>query len=348
MHWRGVLQLLTFTCLALLNGHVALLAQTADGTLSSRCSLDTRPVDIRPKPEGPPTRVSVGFRLVDLTEVDDVKQTLEGDYAVRLTWQDESLSGYAGCELPLDKVWSPGIAFFNSGRLHTSHPREVTVSAGGRVRYLQRYFGSVASYHNLKDFPFDRQSFIITLAPVDLPATQVELVVDEEFTGIRDRLNISDWVVGSVRGYTEPRTFDAYNLVHSSYNFEIEATRITSYYVWKIFLPLVLIVIMSWFAFWIAPVNLPEQITLSSTSFLTLIAFLFATSSMVPKLGYFTRLDWFILGSTITVFLALLESVVTGILVSKGHVQQSLRIDYVCRGLFPLAFVIFLIVVVAG
>jgi hypothetical protein len=213
---------------------------------------------------------------------------------------------------------------------------------------LQRYFGSVASYHNLSDFPFDRQTFIITLAPVDLPSDEVELVVDEEFTGIRDRLNISDWVVAGVRGYIEPRTFDAYNLVHSSFNFEIEATRITSYYIWKIFLPLVLIVIMSWFAFWVPPDNLPEQITLSSTSFLTLIAFLFATSSMVPKLGYFTRLDWFILGSTIMVFLALLESVITGVLVSKGHVQRSLRIDQVCRGLFPLAFGIFLILVVAG
>lgn len=82
--------------------------------------------------------MAIGLRLIDLSAVDDVKQTLEGDYAVRLTWQDDSLSEFAGCELPLDSVWSPSIVFFNSGRMHASRPREVTVSAGRQVRYLQR------------------------------------------------------------------------------------------------------------------------------------------------------------------------------------------------------------------
>ena len=40
------------------------------------------------------------------------------------------------------------------------------------------------------------------------------------------------------------------------------------------------------------------QIGLSATSMLTLIAFIFATTNMVPALSYLTRLDHFIVGST--------------------------------------------------
>jgi hypothetical protein len=71
---------------------------------------------------------------------------------------------------------------------------------------------------------------------------------------------------------------------------------------------------------------------------LTLIAFIFATTNMVPELGYLTRLDQFIIGSTILVFLALLQSVTTSYLVTTKREQVSLRMDLVCRVAFPLAF----------
>ena len=102
---------------------------------------------------------------------------------------------------------------------------------------------------------------------------------------------------------------------------------------------------MSWAVFWISPRHLGTQIGLSATSMLTLIAFLFATTNMLPALGYFTVLDQFIGGSTILVFLALVESLITGYLFSKEREKMSLRIDLLSRVAFPLAFVSLMVLV---
>ncbi len=300
--------------------------------------------DVRPNAEGPPTEVSVGLRMVDLTEINDVMQTLTGDFVVILAWKDVRLSHLEGCEISLDDIWSPGLVFVNSGRLFTGRPREVGIGPGGQVRYLQRYYGTLASYHNLRDFPFDKQNIVISLLPVEWSEKDVKLILDEKVTSRRDRLNISDWMIEDVTGVIERQYTEVYDSYLSRYDFHIIAHRITSYYIWKVILPLCLIVAMSWCVFWINPAQFGPQIGLSATSMLTLIAFIFATTNMVPKLGYFTILDVFIVGSTILVFLALLQSLTTSYLVSIEHVKLATLGDRICRFVFPLVFTALVVV----
>lgn len=70
---------------------------------------------------------------------------------------------------------------------------------------------------------------------------------------------------------------------------------------------------------------------------LTLIAFQFALTSTLPKLSYFTLMDELILGSTMLVFGALVQATVTSILVTRGQAERALRMDRICRWLFPAA-----------
>jgi len=58
----------------------------------------------------------------------------------------------------------------------------------------------------------------------------------------------------------------------------------------------------------------------------------------VPKLGHFTLLDLFIGGSTILVFLALLQALVSSYLVSHDRAGLAVQIDRVSRFVFPLLF----------
>ena len=59
---------------------------------------------------------------------------------------------------------------------------------------------------------------------------------------------------------------------------------------------------------------------------------------VVPKLGYFTALDHFIIGSTLLVFLALIQSLTTSYLVSIDQVKWATLGDRICRFVFPLVF----------
>jgi len=296
--------------------------------------------DIRPNADGEPVKVTVGVRMLDLMEINDVNQTLTADFGVAVSWVDPRLSRLEGCEVPLDKIWSPGLLFFNSGRKFATLPEKANIGPDGQVKYFQRYSGTFATYHNLNEFPFDKQTFRISLFPFEWTEKDVELVVDRKLTGRYPRLNISDWNVKEVEasiGRNYSLAFEAYVY---SYDFDISAQRIKAFYVWKVLLPLCLIVAMSWSVFWISPAQFGPQIGLSATSMLTMIAFIFTTTNMVPRLGYLTLLDRFIVGSTILVFLALLESLTTVYLVSNEKEELAIRMDKFSRLLFPLAFAV--------
>ncbi len=309
------------------------------------CAAPDVRTDVRPDAGGPPTKVAVGIRMIDLQEISDVRQTLTGDFAVILSWTDPRLAHLDGCEISMDDIWSPGLVFANSGRKFSERPKEADIGPGGQVKYIQRYYGNFATDHNLRDFPFDKQILLISFISLEWSEKDVQLVVNERVTGRRKLLNISDWTVERVEGSVGRVYFEIDDASHSRYDFKIFAQRISNFYLWKVILPLCLIVAMSWCVFWINPALYGPQIGLSATSMLTLIAFIFATTNMVPELGYLTLLDLFIVGSTVLVFLALIESTMTVYLVSNERKELAMRIDRISRLIFPLAFVAIIVAV---
>ncbi len=322
----------------------AAFAQGDSNAGKDRCAAPNI-TDVRPDADGPPAEVTVGMLMMDLNTIEDVNQSLIGDFLVFLSWTDPRLANLEGCQMFLQDIWDPGLVFKNSGRRFPSLPNEAVIGPGGSVTYEQRYGGTFATYHQLQDFPFDNQIFRIWLISLDYPEDDMVLAVDEEVTGRQALLNISNWKINDVEGRVDSVNVIRFDRLHSQFTLQIHAKRITAYYVWKVILPLCLIVAMSWAVFWINPAQFGPQIGLSATSMLTLIAFLFATTNMLPALGYFTILDIFIGGATILVFLAMLESLTTSFLVSKDKIELALRIDWLCRFLFPLSFVVVAILV---
>ena len=317
---------------------------TVDQT-ETQCTVSNTRTDIRPDPIGTPTIVRTGIRAVDIREINDVDQTITIDLAIRRVWTDQRLSHLEGCRLPRDSIWFPEFILTNSGRIFERWPSKVSIGPGGTITHLQRISGTIASYHSLHDFPFDNQSISIHLMPLEHDPGNVRLALDEEFTGIGQPLNISDWVIEGYDASIVETELLAFGETRASLEFSVNATRIRAFWLWKVILPLSLIVFMSWCVFWIDPVRFGSQIGLSATSMLTIIAFIFATTNMLPPLGYFTRLDVFIAGATVTVFLALLVSLATSYFVSIDKREKATRLDGICRFVFPIAFAAFAAVV---
>ena len=122
-------------------------------------------------------------------------------------------------------------------------------------------------------------------------------------------------------------------------DFDLVAHRRVGYYVWKVILPLSMIVVMSWSVFWMDPNNLGPQTGIAATSMLTLIAFLFALGNILPRISYLTTMDRFVMGSSALVFAALLEAIGSGYLASHGRAATAVRIERQCRWLFPTVFI---------
>jgi hypothetical protein len=191
----------------------------------------------------------------------------------------------------------------------------------------------------LRDFPFDRQVFEIQLAATGYTSEEVELVIDPK-SRISERFSLPDWNV--IGWKTESKDIQAFfggeNAVAITLSFE--ATRRAGYFIGKVIVPLVMIVAMSWVVFWIDPRESGTQVSVAITSILTLIAYRFAVGAHLPKVEYMTRLDLFVLGSSILVFVSLIQVVVTSSYAKTDRILKARRIDLWCRWLFPIVFVL--------
>jgi len=122
----------------------------------------------------------------------------------------------------------------------------------------------------------------------------------------------------------------------------IEVARRLPYWVTKVIVPLCLIVIMSWAPLWIDPQQIGANIGIATTSFLTLVAYLFAISVLLPPVSYITRMDKFVLLSTLMVFAGLVQAVLCAGVVKKGKIELAERIDRWSRALYPILLAIVL------
>jgi len=319
------------------------LASAARST--SSCELPETNLWDRPTVDGTPTKVVLGAFLIDIIDIDDIEQQFTTDFEVFQTWTDPRLTGLDECHFDLSQVWSPDLTFVNSGRVFPAFPERVAIGAKGVVRYVQRYRGTLSFPHALYEFPFDKHTIQIAMMPVRQDRHADNLEVDEKQITRRKQFSTLDWTFGNVYGRVAPSIHPVTGAVTDVFYVEVPTARLYQYYLWKVFLPLTLIIAMSWSVFWVNPERFGSQIGMSATSMLTLIAFQFALESIFPHLSYFTLLDGFISAATGLVFLALVEALVTSYLVSTSRADLALRIDRICRWAFPLAFVAIVVVI---
>jgi hypothetical protein len=265
-------------------------------------------------------------------------------------WKDSGLAhtGKGIVRYPLEQIWHPRLSIVNeTNSVSRKFPDSVEVDPDGTVTSRQRYAGAFTQPLRLQSFPFDRQTFRVQLVAVRYQSNEVMFVPDQVWIqdglkgagGISPSVTPPDWTIE--KWEVKPLVYAlAPRHQYSSYAFEFTASRNVQHYILKVILPLVLIVMMSWAVFWIDPTTSSSQISIAVTSMLTLIAYRFAIDSQLPRLPYTTRLDTFILTSTLLVFFSLIEVVVTTILDNNKQAERAKQLDRYCRVIFPLVFAV--------
>ena len=295
----------------------------------------------RPSPEQGPTQVEVMMFLFDVDDVDGANQSFEANVFFEFRWHDPRLvhEDLDGISRPLTEVWHPRIQLFNQQKVWKTFPDVIGISPNGDAVYRQRVWGSFSQPLELQDFPFDRQVFEIQLVASGYTSEDVDLVVDPK-SQIAERFSLPDWNIVDWKVESRPIQAIPGDAKTAAVTFSFEATRRIGYFIGKVIIPLILIVAMSWVVFWIDPKEAGSQISVAITAMLTLIAYRFAMGSNLPLVEYMTRLDLFILGSSILIFASLVQVVITSSLAKSDRLFEAREIDIWCRWLFPLAFVL--------
>jgi hypothetical protein len=311
---------------------------TAAGLLPA----DTGSLEV-PGADGEPVRVSVGFLLIDILDINGVTQTMRADFSVHLSWKDESLAGRWSRRhvLGVGETWMPDIQIVNDLSLARKRRDVVEVEPDGTVTYRQRYFGDLSVDMNLKDFPTDSHTFGIKF--VSASPGEVEFVALEDRIIQSEALSVLDWRVGT--GDLVMEQVDIGLATTPGFTFQFSASREGRYFLWKMIFPLAMIVFMSFAVFWIDPTQIEAQMGVASGAMLTVVAFLFSMSALSPKVPYQTRLDKYTFLSIVMIFLALTEAVLSSRLAGHGRETAARRFDLACRVLFPVVFMVMSLIV---
>ena len=295
----------------------------------------------RPNREAGPTKVAVGAFIIDIDQISAANQTFNANFFYMLRWTDPRLAhDQERKSMPLNEVWHPRIQLLNQQRVWPSFPEVVSISPDGQVVYRQRVWGTFSQPLNLRNFPFDRQDLSIKIVTVGYTAKDLEIVVDPR-SHLAERLSLPDWDIleWSVDA-TTIRPIPSLAIEFPAVIFSFQVERREDYFIFQVIVPLVLIVAMSWIVFWIDPKESGTQISVAITTMLTLIAYRFAVGADLPKVDYMTRLDFFILGSTVMIYATLLQAVITTSMAKSGRLFEAREVDLWCRWLFPGSFVV--------
>ena len=291
----------------------------------------------RPDAEGKATRVSVGIFVVDISEIDDAKQTFKADVYVKISWKDPRLAGSeVHRSIPLNKVWHPPFQILNRRTLDRLLPEVVSVDQNGTVTYDQRLQGAFAVPLDLRNFPLDEQVLAFRVVTPGHSPAEVELVPDDR-SGRAEHFTIMEWTIGPTTNKAEPFVVpDRRDL--AGFTCMLPAHRLAEAYVYAFVIPLTFIVCMSWATFWMAPDQLGPRQGIAVTSMLTVIAYRFVVTNQLPRVAYLTRFDYLMLGCTTLVFLALVQVVAAHAMLTKAHPERARKLDLWSRGLFPALF----------
>ena len=322
---------------------LACIRNAAILVLLAFCAGSTLAAELRPPPSDGPLPVTVLVYVLDLSSIDSAGQQFTASVFLRYDWTDSRLEhdGDGPVLRGGHEIWHPHMQILNQQRLHPTFPEQFEIFPDGRVRYRQRVWGNFSQPMDLRDYPMDEQRINIRLIATGLSPDQVRLVPsDEAVPAISPELSIADFVITDSEQVAEPWQPMGSNRSIATIRSSHFARRNIGYFLVKVILPLMLIVMMSWSAFWIDPAQPGIQMSVATTSMLTLIAYRFAVGAGLPKISYLTRLDTFIMLSTVLVALTLFEVVLTSRLASTGRIDRAVQIDRWARVLFPTAYVI--------
>ncbi|PHN02515.1 hypothetical protein [Flavilitoribacter nigricans] len=280
----------------------------------------------------------IGLTVLDVIEVDDTEENITAEFLFSMQWPVDSLWGR---EIPYAEDLVPRIELQYMNEVEPFFEKKIKIDERGMARFNQRVIGTFRHQFDFTEFPFDKQDWKLSFFHIG--DHFYRLIPDTVYMGLHeDFIDPPNWRT-SFEGVADSQMRGPGPDI-KALAFRFQLRRNSKYYVWKVLVPIGLIVLMSWGVFWIRPEEISAQLTVSVTAILTLVAFQFSVSQLVPPLSYLTLLDKFSIGADFLVFLAFLESLVTSFQAQAGRHRLSARIDRFSRWAFPIGFSVFTLI----
>uniref|UniRef100_A0A4W5NTK6 Glycine receptor, alpha 4a n=1 Tax=Hucho hucho TaxID=62062 RepID=A0A4W5NTK6_9TELE len=297
-----------------------------DKLMGKRSGYDAR---IRPNFKGPPVNVTCNIFINSFGSITETTMDYRLNVFLRQKWNDPRLAyqEYPDDSLDLDpsmldSIWKPDLFFANEkgANFHevTTDNKLLRIFQDGSVLYSIRLTLILSCPMDLKNFPMDIQTCTMQLESFGY--TMNDLIFEwlaENPVQVADDLTLPQFVLKDEQdlGYcTKHYNTGKFTCIEVKFHLE----RQMGYYLIQMYIPSLLIVILSWVSFWINMDAAPARVGLGITTVLTMTTQSSGSRASLPKVSYVKAIDIWMAVCLLFVFAALLEYAAVNF-VSRQH-----------------------------
>lgn len=303
-----------------------------------------------------PIEVMIGFKLQQIIDVNFQDEFFSIVGSMAMEWTDPALAfspDTCQCrrkiytEKEFDRFLAdvngrwPDYTLYNQQGNRWVQNRVVVVEPTGHSTYFERFSTNLQVDFDFRKFPFDTQLFPVR---VDMlyPLDRYYFTDLAGFSEISQEHGEDEFII------TEFETFitdvlSSTNSMISRFTFQYEAPRHLNYYILQIFVPILLIVMISWWTFFLKDYG--KRIEVASGNVLLFIAFSFSLTDNYPRLGYMTFMDAIMAMIFIVNALVLIYNIYMRKSEMAGQTDRIEKIDNIMDWLYPILYLVALGVV---
>ncbi|XP_061579388.1 glycine receptor subunit alpha-2 isoform X7 [Cololabis saira] len=247
-----------------------------------------------PQPAGPPVNVTCNIFINSFGSIAETTMDYRVNIFLRQKWNDPRLaySKYPDSSLDLDpsmldSIWKPDLFFANEkgANFHdvTTDNKLLRIFKDGTVLYSIRLTLILSCPMDLKNFPMDVQTCTMQLESFGY--TMNDLIFEWLENGavqVSDGLTLPQFIMREEKelGYcTKHYNTGKFTCIEVKFHLE----RQMGYYLIQMYIPSLLIVILSWVSFWINMDAAPARVALGITTVLTMTTQSSGSRASLPK-----------------------------------------------------------------
>ncbi|XP_067947398.1 glycine receptor subunit alphaZ1-like [Watersipora subatra] len=287
-------------------------------------------------PDDDSTAVGVDVYVISLSAISEKNMDYTANMYLRQRWKDvrlanPNLTSSNGVLITnrLNDIWVPDLFIKND---KTSEKSEVTtlnaflrLDGDGQLIYSLRVTATVACSMHLSKYPFDVQYCDMFLESYGHLTEELKFYWNNrsaQAVEINEKIQLPEHIIGKtmLRDCTESyNTTGSFSCISAQFEFK----RNINYYMMGLFLPSILIVILSWVSFWIDKASTPGRVSLALLTILTMQNQMSSTLSQLPKVSYIKLVDVWLTVCLGFVFTGFLEYALVNKLATQEKEKQN-------------------------
>ncbi|XP_025088016.1 LOW QUALITY PROTEIN: glycine receptor subunit alpha-4-like [Pomacea canaliculata] len=283
------------------------------------------------------TKVAVQIHILSIDSINEQSMDYSLNMYLRQRWIDPRLQfvNHSRSEwLELDtkimqKVWVPDTFFRNEkkGAFHdvTVPNRLMHLYRNGTIYYSMRLSVTLSCHMSLQKYPLDSQKCPILIASYGYTMENIVYEwMSQKPIDFNEHMELPQYTLQHVllgnctKTYKETGSF-------SCVRADFLLQRDVGFYVIQVYVPSVLIVILSWVSFWLDVEAIPARISLGVLTVLTMTTQSTGARSSLPRVSYVKAIDVWMSTCLFFVFASLLEFAYINVLSRR-------RVPYACFG----------------